>query len=339
MIVAPCSPLMAAQQQWSLPSTSTAMPLTLLSTVPSLTKGHPHAVLAPAASAMSLHLTIGASGRSLGVVRSDDGSTSSPTWLWNTSISAIQFNESSRSPIRCLTSNTNGVFSNVAVSGCPATDWQAPGSVHDFDAAASAILNTTDHTVRFVFRDAYNLNKRNFSVCLTATWGEPCANTEFAGLPFCNLSLSADARADDLLARATTDELSNMLSNDGIKHAWLPRLGVATNNTQQEALHGTCASGGGPAPSHTPGTLEPGTGFGTSFPHATTLAATLNRTLWGMVGRAIGVESRAMSNQGVGGLFLRTPNLNLARDPRWGTCPDHMRHDAWTCVHCPLPHL
>ena len=175
------------------------------------------------------------------------------------------------------------------------------------------------HTlIRFVFRDAYNLNKRNFSVCLTATWGEPCANTEFASLPFCDRALSADARADDLLSRATTDELSNMLSNDGIKHAWLPRLGVATNNTHQEALHGTCASGGGPAPSHTPGSLGPGTGFGTSFPHATALAATLNRTLWGMVGRVIGIESRAMSNQGVGGLFLRTPNLNMARDPRWG---------------------
>ena len=27
---------------------------------------------------------------------------------------------------------------------------------------------------------------------------------------------------------------------------------------------------------------------------------------------------RAFANQGVGGLYLRSPNLNLARDPRWG---------------------
>ena len=97
-------------------------------------------------------------------------------------------------------------------------------------------------------------------------------------------------------------------------HSHFTREAFATtrspNNTQQEALHGAGAPGGARASSGN------GTGFGTSFPHALALAATLNRTLWAMVGRATAMESRAFANQGVGGLYLRTPNLNLARDAR-----------------------
>jgi hypothetical protein len=112
---------------------------------------------------------VGASGRSLGVVQSNDGANPPPTWVWNASMSAVQYNDSSdpsssysaslspsslasRGLLRCLTSNTNGVFSNVAVGGCPVSNWQAQGNVNDFDAAASALLNTSDRTVRFVFR-------------------------------------------------------------------------------------------------------------------------------------------------------------------------------------------
>lgn len=57
-----------------------------------------------------------------------------------------------------------------------------------------------------------------------------------------------------------------------------------------------------------------GTGFGTSYPHALALAATLNRTLWGSVGTGIAMESRALANQGVAGLNLRSPNLNMVRE-------------------------
>lgn len=62
------------------------------------------------------------------------------------------------------------------------------------------------------------------------------------------------------------------------------------------------------------------TGCATSFPHATALAATFNRSLWSMVGEVIGIEGRALHNQegGGGGIAYFAPNVNLYRDPRWG---------------------
>ena len=62
------------------------------------------------------------------------------------------------------------------------------------------------------------------------------------------------------------------------------------------------------------------TGQATSFPHALALGATFNRTMWGMVGEVVGIESRALRNmngQDCRGAFF-TPNVNLYRDPRWG---------------------
>ena len=103
-----------------------------------------------------------------------------------------------------------------------------------------------------------------------------------------------------------------MLSQDDANRPWLARLSINTNNSQDEALHGAGAPGGARA------STGEGTGFGTSFPHALAMAASLNKTLWRTVGQAIGLEARAFANQGVAGLYLRSPNLNIARDPRWG---------------------
>ena len=298
VILAPCSPIMSRQQRWSFPKNSSA-PLRLL-----LQNNETH----NSDPAMYLHLQHG-SRNPLAVVRSG---ADPPLWEFNSSLDVLQL----ASTRDCLTINHNGRYSNLVPGPCPERSWRS--NTKDLSPGGgdpNLFRNATDSTIRFVWRDAYNLNRRNFSVCLTSTWGEPCENVEFRGLPFCDRSLPAGNRTDDLLSRATLDELQGALSNDQAHHPWLARLGFVPNNTHQEALHGACASGGAPAQSRN---VTHGTGFGTSFPHEISLAASLNRSLWAQVGLAIATESRALSNQGVGGLYLRTPNLNMARDPRWG---------------------
>jgi beta-glucosidase-like glycosyl hydrolase len=66
----------------------------------------------------------------------------------------------------------------------------------------------------------------------------------------------------------------------------------------------------------------------TSFPNPIGLSATFNASLWRRMGATIGVELRALWLQGVGenhgnnlphlGLDCWSPNINVARDPRWG---------------------
>ena len=42
---------------------------------------------------------------------------------------------------------------------------------------------------------------------------------------------------------------------------------------------------------------------------------TSNR-IWREIGKAISTEARAFANQGITGLFLYAPDINLFRDPR-----------------------
>ena len=71
-----------------------------------------------------------------------------------------------------------------------------------------------------------------------------------------------------------------------------------------EALHGVCGACGR--------AVAGSTGCATSFPHATAMGASFNRTLWAMVGDVIGLEGRALRNeQGGGGVTYFAPNVNL----------------------------
>jgi len=307
VIVAPCSPLLAAQQRWGWPAPPSAVPVTLLS-----------------APGMALHLlTVPQASRHDVVVRTAapgaTGDQAPARWHLNESLSVLHLAPGAGAPAgwtstgtnNCLRYDQNGQFSALAVGDCATASWSS--STADLPAGAglsSLLRNETDSTIRFVFRDAYNINAKNFSVCMTATWGEPCEPPEFAKLPFCDVARGVDERLEDLLSRTSVEEKVSMLSNDDANRPWISRLSVNPNNTHQEALHGADASGGGAAASHTTPGSE-GTGFGTSFPHALALAASLNRSLWTRIGRAIGLESRALSNQGVGGLYLRSPNLNM----------------------------
>ena len=114
------------------------------------------------------------------------------------------------------------------------------------------------------------------------------------------------ARVDDLLSRMTLEEKTSQLVNQSRA---VPRLGVPRYDWRSEALHGIA-----------------GAGIATVFPEPVGLAATFDVPLIHEMAAAIGAEGRAKHNKAVRegrrdileGLNFWAPNINLARDPRWG---------------------
>ena len=117
---------------------------------------------------------------------------------------------------------------------------------------------------------------------------------------------SVSARVDDLVGRMTLEEKASQLVNQARA---IPHLGVPRYDWRSEALHGIA-----------------GAGLATSFPEPVGLAATFDVPLIHEAANAIGAEGRAKHNKAVRegrrdileGLDFWAPNINIARDPRWG---------------------
>ncbi|KAG7582568.1 Glycoside hydrolase family 3 C-terminal domain superfamily [Arabidopsis suecica] len=125
---------------------------------------------------------------------------------------------------------------------------------------------------------------------------------------FCNVSLSYEARAKDLVSRLSLKEKVQQLVN---KATGVSRLGVPPYEWWSEALHGVSDVG--------PGVRFNGTVPGaTSFPATILTAASFNTSLWLKMGEVVSTEARAMHNVGLAGLTYWSPNVNIFRDPRWG---------------------
>ncbi|XP_076897907.1 putative beta-D-xylosidase 7 [Bidens hawaiensis] len=126
---------------------------------------------------------------------------------------------------------------------------------------------------------------------------------------FCNLRLPISARVKDLVSRLTLDEKISQLVNAAPA---IPRLGIPAYEWWSEALHGVSNSGFGILLN---GTIK----NTTSFPQVILTAASFNARLWYRIGQAIGLEARAVYNQGqANGMTFWAPNINVFRDPRWG---------------------
>jgi len=122
-----------------------------------------------------------------------------------------------------------------------------------------------------------------------------------------DVSLTAEARAVDLVSRMTLEEKAAQLINDAPA---IPRLGVREYNWWNEGLHGVAAAG-----------------EATVFPQAIGMAATWNESLIGEAANVISVEFRANhvenrhrfgGSDWFNGLTVWSPNINIFRDPRWG---------------------
>jgi len=133
------------------------------------------------------------------------------------------------------------------------------------------------------------------------------------GFAWCDVSLPLEKRVELLVDELTPEEKIAQLGNDlfgGVPA--IERIGLDKYNYIREAAHGVLLRGGRP--------------HATSFPQVIAMAASFNRSLFRLVGEAVGREARYMQDVGImwgdylgryGGLVLQF-NVNLFRDPRWG---------------------
>ena len=136
-----------------------------------------------------------------------------------------------------------------------------------------------------------------------------CSLAPFNGYAYCNADLDLPARLTDLVGRLSPEDLQGLLSNG---NGGLPALGVP-RLSYGEALHGALVTPCG-APFVNATANYSSTGCATSFPNPLALARSLNRTLWRLVGAAIGTESRALHNEGLQAGSVWAPNVNLFRE-------------------------
>jgi beta-glucosidase len=141
--------------------------------------------------------------------------------------------------------------------------------------------------------------------------------------PYLDYTLPVDVRVNDLVSRLTLDEKISLL---GETEPAIPRLGIGKYHYGNEALHGV---------------IRPGK-F-TVFPMSIGLASTWDPDLIHEMAVAISDEARGRYNADHGemesippphGLYngllaFWSPNLNMARDPRWGRTGETYGEDPY----------
>jgi beta-glucosidase-like glycosyl hydrolase len=169
-----------------------------------------------------------------------------------------------------------------------------------------------------------------------------CASAGLKAEPFCDRSLPVSERVADLLPRLSLEE---KIGQTGMVATAVERLAMIQYNFGGEALHGvwaSCVRDNVSTPTH------PASGkllCPTQFPSPKHMSSSFDRDLWQQMADVTSTEARALyaenrrrhggaaggfgspcsrSLEGCIGLSYYTPNVNLARDPRWGRieeCP------------------
>lgn len=182
--------------------------------------------------------------------------------------------------------------------------WLGPGT--------SASFNSTQMSFTLAPRAGFNHAVgcgRGCTLCMTSGGPvRPCDQpSPAAGFPMCDASLPLAQRVRDLVQRIPAEDTEKLLVNVA---GPVPSLWIQSQNWWSEALHGvqsSCANGAS------------GRRCPVSFPAAISTAASYNSSLFHAVGDAVGTEARALSNIGAAdGFTFWSPNINIARDPRWG---------------------
>ena len=156
-------------------------------------------------------------------------------------------------------------------------------------------------------------------MCIASTSSPALAQEK---LPFRDATLPAEQRITDLLSRLTLDEKITLMSGA----PKIPRLGIAFTG-QVEGLHGLAL--GGPAGWGGKGKTSQPT---TTFPQERGLGNTWDTDLMQKIGALEGYEARyyyQRQQDPRGGLVVRAPNVDLARDPRWGRSEESMGEDPY----------
>ena len=133
---------------------------------------------------------------------------------------------------------------------------------------------------------------------------------------FRDTTLSDETRVENLLSLLTLEEKVAMLSTN----LGVPRLGIPNCN-HFEGLHGLSIGG----PAHKTGKPT------TISPQAYGLGETWDVDLIERIGRQTAEEARWYFSQedGPHSLVMRTPNADLARDPRWGRTEESFGEDPF----------
>jgi len=125
-----------------------------------------------------------------------------------------------------------------------------------------------------------------------------------------------ERRVDDLVARLTLEEKIGLL---GQVQPAIPRLGIKAFTNFTEGLHGL-------------GWVRGGSVTATTFPQSVGLGETWDADLLREVGAVEGYEARVYFRKFDGarvGLAIRAPNVDLARDPRWGRSEESFGEDPY----------
>jgi beta-glucosidase len=144
--------------------------------------------------------------------------------------------------------------------------------------------------------------------------------------PFQNPALTDDVRLDNLLSVMTLDEKVNALSTN----LGVPRLGIR-NTGHSEGLHGMALGGPGNWGDFS-NKKNPKTYPTTIFPQSYGLGETWDPALIQKVADIEATEIRFYTQNPAlnkGGMVMRAPNADLARDPRWGRTEESYGEDAF----------
>lgn len=134
---------------------------------------------------------------------------------------------------------------------------------------------------------------------------------------YADLSLSFEERTKDMLAHMTLEEKIAQIGNNAPA---IPRLGIQAHEYWNEALHGVARAG-----------------IATVFPQAIGMAASFDRAMMKQVADVISQEARAKHHEAARngdfsrykGLTIWSPNINIARDPRWGRAHETYGEDPY----------
>jgi beta-glucosidase len=138
--------------------------------------------------------------------------------------------------------------------------------------------------------------------------------------PFQNPNLETEKRIDNLLTLMTLEEKIAVLSTNPS----VPRLGVVGTG-HVEGLHGLALGGPGEWGGKNKKSVTT-----TTFPQAYGLGETWDVDLLQKVANVEGYEARyAFQKYHRGGLVVRAPNADIARDPRWGRTEESYGEDAF----------
>jgi len=140
--------------------------------------------------------------------------------------------------------------------------------------------------------------------------------------PFGDPKLPDDKRIADLQSRLTLEEKILLMSGS----PKIPRLGLRFSG-QVEGLHGLALGGPGHWEGRGKNVLPT-----TTFPQERGLGNTWDPALMKKIGELEGYEARFYYQSETydrGGVIVRAPNVDLARDPRWGRSEESMGEDPF----------